>query len=100
MSTQLGVTLDRAQAYTMRELNQRTAEVIREINDSGKQAVITRHGRHVAIIVPVANELVEGAVLRAVLETTLGRDRGASEDDDVRLYSTDEAAAELGIVMP
>ena len=55
-------------SYTMRDLNMHTADVIREINETGEQAVITRHGRHVAILVPVANERVEAAVLQAVLE--------------------------------
>jgi len=53
--------------YTMRELNQRTAEVIKEINESGKPGVITRHGRFVALITPLANKDVEAAVLSAVL---------------------------------
>ena len=54
--------------YTMRELNQNTAKVIQEINEAGEPALITRQGRVVALITPLANERVEAAVLGAVLD--------------------------------
>jgi prevent-host-death family protein len=44
---------------TMRELNQNTAQVIDEINKSGRQALVTKHGRYVAVIRPVSNVEVE-----------------------------------------
>jgi prevent-host-death family protein len=55
--------------YTMRELNQNTAKVLREINESGEPALITRQGRPIALITPLAEERVEAAVLGAVLES-------------------------------
>lgn len=58
-----------AHTYTMRELNHNTAKVIQEINDSGSPAIITRQGRMVALITPLANERVEAAVLGAVLDS-------------------------------
>lgn len=55
--------------YTMRELNQNTAKVLREINESGEPALITRQGRPIALITPLAEDRVEAAVLGAVLES-------------------------------
>jgi prevent-host-death family protein len=55
--------------YTMRELNQNTAKVLREINESGQPALITRQGRPIALIAPLADERVEAAVLGALLES-------------------------------
>ncbi|WP_181578314.1 type II toxin-antitoxin system prevent-host-death family antitoxin [Arthrobacter sp. AQ5-05] len=80
--------------YNMRELNQNTAKVIQEINESGEPALITRQGRPVALITPLANERVEAAVLGAVLESVsqLGSSEPLGEVQD-----TEELARELGI---
>jgi prevent-host-death family protein len=49
--------------YTMRELNQHTARVLEEINDSHRPAVITRHGRFIALITPLRDSAIEELVL-------------------------------------
>ena len=49
--------------YTMRDLNQQTAHIMAEIENSGKPAFITKHGRFVAIITPLAPGQVESRVL-------------------------------------
>lgn len=54
---------DEALVYTMRDLNQQTARIMGEIEKTGKPAFITRHGRFVAIITPVAPGQVESRVL-------------------------------------
>ncbi len=53
--------------YTVRELNQRTAEIMREIAEHGP-AVITKHGRFVAVITPLPAGRVESAVLAAMAQ--------------------------------
>lgn len=55
--------------YTMRELNQNTAKVLREINESGEPALVTRQGRPIALITPLADEHVEATMLGAFLES-------------------------------
>jgi prevent-host-death family protein len=55
--------VDEAQVYTMRELNQRTAEVMREIEEHKAPAFITKHGRFVAMITPLQPGQVESRVL-------------------------------------
>ena len=49
--------------YTVHDLNQRTASIISEIEMAGKPAFITRHGRFVAMITPLAPGQVESRVL-------------------------------------
>ena len=49
--------------YTMTELNQQTARVLEEVNASGAPAVITRHGRFVAMLSPLAPGQVESTAL-------------------------------------
>jgi prevent-host-death family protein len=54
---------DDALVYTMRDLNQRTASIMSKVEKTGKPAFITRHGRFVAMITPLAPEQVESRVL-------------------------------------
>jgi antitoxin (DNA-binding transcriptional repressor) of toxin-antitoxin stability system len=49
--------------YTMRDLNQRAASIISEIEMAGKPAFITRHGRFVAMITPLVPGQIESYVL-------------------------------------
>lgn len=52
-----------AQVYTMRDLNQRTAEVMKEIEEHKAPAFITKHGRFVAMITPLEPGQIESRVL-------------------------------------
>jgi prevent-host-death family protein len=54
---------DDALVYTMRDLNQRTAVIMSQVEKTGKPAFITRHGRFVAMITPLAPGQVESRVL-------------------------------------
>jgi antitoxin (DNA-binding transcriptional repressor) of toxin-antitoxin stability system len=58
------VSDDGALVYTMRDFGQQTARVMGEIEDSGQPAFITRHGRFIAVITPLAPERVESRVPR------------------------------------
>ena len=49
--------------YTMRDLSQRTTEVINEITAAGKPAFITRRGRFIARIIPLDPGEIESRVL-------------------------------------
>ena len=63
MTTSAGIELGEAKIYTMRELNQNTAQVIEEINYSGKPAAVTKHGRFIALITPLLGAQIESLVL-------------------------------------
>jgi prevent-host-death family protein len=54
--------------YTMRQLNQHTADVLREINRGREAALITRHGRFIAAIIPLANADIEAKLVRRILQ--------------------------------
>lgn len=58
----------------MRDLNQRTAVVMREVEKTGKPALITRHGRFVAMITPLALGVVESRVLSEMAREIADRD--------------------------
>jgi prevent-host-death family protein len=49
--------------YTMRDLNQRLSHIMSEIQATGSSAFITRHGRFIAVITPLAPGQVESRVL-------------------------------------
>ena len=57
------VSEDDALVFTMRDLNQQTARIMAEIEKTGKPAFITRHGRFVAFITPLAAGQIESRVL-------------------------------------
>ena len=90
--------LAEAQAYTMRALNQNTAGVIAEINLAGRPAVITKHGRLVAMITPLEGVKVESMVLSQ--DSGLVPSLRDGRDDEVRVHDTGQVAAELGVVLP
>jgi antitoxin (DNA-binding transcriptional repressor) of toxin-antitoxin stability system len=66
---------DRALVFTVRDLNQRTGQVMDEIEKYQRPAVITRRGRFVALIQPLAAGQVESLVLGA-----MAREMGQQEE--------------------
>ncbi len=68
--------------YTMRDLNKRTTSIMNQVENTGKPAFITRHGRFVAIITPLKSGQIESHVLaemaREIGESTATRPRPPS----------------------
>ncbi|MGV9865688.1 hypothetical protein [Rhodococcus koreensis] len=89
-----------AHIFTMRELNQDTAEVMRKINKSGRPAAITRRGRFIALITPLANARVESAVLGAVIAEAENSSQLTGETTESEFIAADDLAADLGIDVP
>lgn len=54
---------DKPLVYTMRELNQQTARIMNEIEKHARPGFITRHGRFVAMIVPLQPGQIESRML-------------------------------------
>lgn len=79
--------------YTMRELNQDTAGTIAEINTTGIPGVITRHGRFVAVIYPLADSPIESFAVARALEDVETRNQLTGEAT-VTAISTAQAAAD------
>jgi prevent-host-death family protein len=78
---------DGAVGYTMRDLNQRTGQVMDEIQKHQQPAYITKHGRFIAKIVPLEPAKVESAV-HAAIARDMGRHQG-------RLSSANDGAAQV-----
>ena len=64
--------------YSVREVNQETARVIREVAESGQPAVVTRRGRPAFLIVPVPGDVRDRAVAAAVAAELAGASQGGA----------------------
>ena len=60
--------------YTLSDLTQDAARIMDEIEQSGKPAFITRHGRFVAVITPMEPGEVESRVLGEMARALTGKD--------------------------
>ncbi|MFF3208428.1 type II toxin-antitoxin system Phd/YefM family antitoxin [Streptomyces sp. NPDC002962] len=70
-----GIKLDNVRVVTMRELSNNASQIVREVNEQDRPAVVTKHGRYVAVIQPLTNAQVESVALRSLA-------READQDDD------------------
>lgn len=61
--TESGEQIEACRTYTVSQLNQQTAQVLDEVTASGRPAVVTKHGRFVALLTPLAAAGVESAAL-------------------------------------
>jgi prevent-host-death family protein len=84
--------------YTMRDLNQRTAEIIRAIREAGRPAFITSHGRFIAVIQPLEPGQVEQQALAAISrEFRDARETGtANREISTALNTTPETTETTG----
>jgi len=58
------IDLAAARIVTVRELTRDTAAVLREINENNEPAIITRHGRFVALLTPLEGAKLEVRALQ------------------------------------
>jgi len=56
----------------VRELRQRTTEVLRQVREEKAEYVITYQGRPIAVLLPVVSEEVEAAMVQASKQTVQG----------------------------
>jgi antitoxin (DNA-binding transcriptional repressor) of toxin-antitoxin stability system len=84
--------------FNMRELSQRTAQVMKEISDSGEPALITLRGRFVALITPLTNGELESKLISAALADGVAETHQSLEDHPP--LSTEDVARKLGIEVP
>ena len=89
--------ISRDRIYTMRQLNQQTAEVLQEINDDGRPAMITKRGRFIAMIVPLGGSDIESAVVAAIVDEVEHSRQLTGEHTLERLKTTAELADELDV---
>lgn len=89
------ISLGKDRIVTMRELSQATGKVMGEILEENRPAMVTKHGRFLAVIVPVAGDKIESFVL-AHLDEFVGLHDFDDQETEVRSVSTEEAAKDLG----
>lgn len=53
----------------IRELRQKTAEVLRRVREEGEAYVITQQGRPVALLSPLDQEKIEAEILRSACQS-------------------------------
>ncbi|MGW7278864.1 hypothetical protein ACWGIV_11270 [Streptomyces sp. NPDC054844] len=89
------VNLGSARIVTMRELTNKTSEIMRELNDAGEAALVTKHGRFIALIQPLAGVKVEALAINRMLSSLAAAD----EIDDEMHESVEggEATQHLGL---
>jgi prevent-host-death family protein len=56
-------------AIGVRELKQRTSQILRDVRERGEEIDVTHHGRVIARLVPVARERVRARTTAAVWST-------------------------------
>lgn len=64
---------DDALVYSMRQLNQQTAQIMSEVEKTRKPAFITKHGQFVAVIRPLSAKQVQSRVLAEMAREITGR---------------------------
>ena len=84
---------------SIRDLQRNAGGVIAEVASSGRPAVVTKHGRPVAAVIPVSEEELEDWVLANAPEFVAGRqaadeELAAGETTSLTAFLADEAAAE------
>jgi prevent-host-death family protein len=86
--------------YTMRQLSQRTAEILEEINNDERPAMITKNGRFVAMILPVIGADIESTVVSVIVEESEHSQQLTGERTLESLRTTAEVARGLGVSLP
>jgi prevent-host-death family protein len=56
--------------YTMKQFSRRTAGILKEVNDDGRPALITRRGRFIAMVTPITGENAESTAIGAIVDET------------------------------
>ena len=67
---------DQALVFTTHELGRQAARLISEIQKAGRPAVITKHGRFIATITPLAPGQIESRVLPEIATEIGNQDPG------------------------
>jgi antitoxin (DNA-binding transcriptional repressor) of toxin-antitoxin stability system len=98
MEVEVPIASDRI--YTMRQLNQQTADVLKEINRDGREAFVTRRGRFIAMIVPLIDKDIESTLIGAILDEVDHRRQLTGERTLESLKTTEEIANDLDVNLP
>jgi prevent-host-death family protein len=81
----------------VRELRERTSEVLRQVREEKTEYVITYQGRPIAVLMPVHAEMIEAAMVQAGKQSlTGGWETYAQLAEELRqAWPTDQSTQEL-----
>jgi prevent-host-death family protein len=68
----------------VRELRERTTQVLRQVRDEKAEYVITYQGRPVALLLPISPEALESAMVQAAKQSSGGWEAYARAAEQVR----------------
>ncbi|MGH9212372.1 MAG: type II toxin-antitoxin system Phd/YefM family antitoxin [Acidimicrobiales bacterium] len=80
---------------TIRELANNASAVVAQVAESGRPALVTKHGRPVAAVVPINVTDLEDFVLANSPDYVVGRKRADAELPAGRTQSLDRVLADL-----
>ncbi|GAA2767445.1 hypothetical protein GCM10010103_64870 [Streptomyces paradoxus] len=101
MALEEPLAFEETDVVTMRELGQAPAKAIERINETGRAALVTRHGHPQAIILPLANARIATTVL-AKTDSRLHKSVTAADEEmgTKGAVPASEVAQALGLKSP
>lgn len=83
-------------AISIRDLANNTSGVVSDVQESGRPAIVTKHGRPVAAVVPINQASLEDFVLANAPEYVEGRREAEADLAAGRTRALDEVLADIG----
>jgi len=80
----------------VRELHDRTAEILREVKN-GNPVFVTRYGKPIAVIRDLAEDDLEGLVMLSDPKLRKGLDKARAEATAGRVFDLDDLVAETKV---
>ena len=83
------------QTYGIRELQRRSSEIVDELERSRRPALVTRHGKPVAVLCPIDEDALEDFILANAPEYVASMAEAEEDARTGRTRSLDDVVAEL-----
>ena len=83
------------QTYGIRELQRRSSEIVDELERSRRPALVTRHGKPVAVLSPIDEDALEDFILANAPEYVASMAEADDEARNGRTRSLADVVAEL-----
>jgi prevent-host-death family protein len=94
-SVHTSVTVARVESYGIRDLQRRSSQIVREVEKTGRPALITRHGKVAAVLFPLDADEFEDYVLATAPEFVESFEEAERDLREGRTMPAEEFFAEL-----
>lgn len=81
--------------YGIRELQRRSSEIVAELERSRRPALVTRHGKPIAVLSPVDEDALEDFILANAPEYVASMDEADEDGRRGRTRSLSDVVAEI-----